>query len=328
MAGVKIVPLDPTDRAAFDAWYDCYLASDTHERPWQTAWTRHESEIMLTRPNDSVRKVPIAALDQGIVVGGALVEFTLLDNTSRAEFELFVHPDHRDGTVGDAIMDEAERLVRAEGRTQILAWWPYDLGTAPADGALVGLALRRGYREAMVEYQRALDLPVEVPEYSVADGYRLVTFEGFVPEAYREGVRGLEASFDTEAPSGVEWEPAVITAAIEDARWAREVAMGRTRVTTIALSDADEVVAYTWFGVPREFDWCFQDATLVVPAHRGHGLGMAIKWANLAALQRLFPAKRSVRTWNAGDNAWMVAINDAMGYRAVEAMAELVKDLD
>jgi len=42
---------------------------------------------------------------------------------------------------------------------------------------------------------------------------------------------------------------------------------------------------------------------------------MAMKTANVAQVQRLVPSVRRVHTWNAGENDYMWAINERLGYR-------------
>ena len=58
----------------------------------------------------------------------------------------------------------------------------------------------------------------------------------------------------------------------------------------------------------------YHQDTLVLREHRGHGLGLVLKLANVPVLRRAFPEVRTVRTWNAVENAHMLAVNDAMGY--------------
>jgi RimJ/RimL family protein N-acetyltransferase len=54
--------------------------------------------------------------------------------------------------------------------------------------------------------------------------------------------------------------------------------------------------------------------------HRGHGLGFAMKLANLFAMLEQHPGVRRINTWNAEDNGPMIAVNEDMGFR-VEARA-------
>jgi hypothetical protein len=66
-------------------------------------------------------------------------------------------------------------------------------------------------------------------------------------------------------------------------------------------------------------DVAFQWATIVRVAHRGHRLGMLLKLANLDQLRREMPTVRHLNTWNAASNTWMVAVNEAVGFRVMEA---------
>ena len=96
-------------------------------------------------------------------------------------------------------------------------------------------------------------------------------------------------------------------------------AQNRAKVSTAARHFASgHVVGYTEVVVPLgapESAW--QHDTLVVREHRGHGLGLAMKVANLWALLERHPAVRSINTWNAEDNAPMIAVNEEMGFEPV-----------
>jgi GNAT superfamily N-acetyltransferase len=59
----------------------------------------------------------------------------------------------------------------------------------------------------------------------------------------------------------------------------------------------------------------YQQDTLVLREHRGHGLGLALKLANHRALVAALPGVLRVRTWNAVENAHMLAVNTALGFR-------------
>jgi hypothetical protein len=65
----------------------------------------------------------------------------------------------------------------------------------------------------------------------------------------------------------------------------------------------------------------------VLPEHRGHALGLAMKIANHRAVRRLYPECRVLVTGNAGVNVAMNAVNDRLGYREIERCVEVKKDL-
>ena len=133
----------------------------------------------------------------------------------------------------------------------------------------------------------------------------------------------------TEAPSGA----LTLESEFFDAdrvRHEEDVAMaaGRSRIVTVALDDAGEVVAYTDIRVPRhEAGRAYQWGTLVHPAHRGHRLGVAVKAANHQLLQRQEPGVTEVITDNAEVNDHMIAVNELLGFRPTARCAEFQKTL-
>jgi hypothetical protein len=89
-----------------------------------------------------------------------------------------------------------------------------------------------------------------------------------------------------------------------------------------------QLVAFTDLLVrPAQPDLPVQSDTLVLREHRGHALGLAVKLANLRALQRERPDVTTVRTWNADTNTHMVAINARMGFSVTGWTREWAKDL-
>ncbi len=63
----------------------------------------------------------------------------------------------------------------------------------------------------------------------------------------------------------------------------------------------------------------------MLPAHRGHRLGLRMKLAMLAWLRDERPDVESADTWNASGNAPMIAINDALGCRLVAETVRFTK---
>jgi hypothetical protein len=70
-----------------------------------------------------------------------------------------------------------------------------------------------------------------------------------------------------------------------------------------------------------------QGDTIVDPAHRGRRLGLRIKLANLELLVREHPEVRAIDTFNADDNRWMIAVNEAMGFVPIQHVEDWELDV-
>ena len=68
-------------------------------------------------------------------------------------------------------------------------------------------------------------------------------------------------------------------------------------------------------GMPSQFD------TSVVRGHRGHRLGLLLKTDMLRWLRDVEPNLEQLETWNAASNAYMIGVNETLGY---EVVAEVV----
>jgi hypothetical protein len=100
-------------------------------------------------------------------------------------------------------------------------------------------------------------------------------------------------------------------------------ASGRTRHVVVAVAADSTLAGHNELVVPQhEPGVVWQWDTLVLPAHRGHRLGMALKVRNLRDVQAAHPDRTSVRTFNADSNSHMVAVNDAIGFVPVSYMGE------
>jgi hypothetical protein len=72
----------------------------------------------------------------------------------------------------------------------------------------------------------------------------------------------------------------------------------------------------------------FQEDTEVVPAHRGHKLGLRLKIEMLQRLREREPQIAQIDTWNAESNAHMIAVNELLGCVVVGRGVEMQKRLD
>lgn len=336
---VRVVPLDPHDDAQLREWYDVYLASESAGRELHTAFAFEEVRGAFRFTSESVAQHPLCAYVGDRLVGVAGCDLPLRDNLRQARIAVGVHPAWWRRGIGSALIAELERIAAGAGRTLLLAEasYPYD---APADGAGTPageFARHHGYTCGLGDVQRVLDLPVAEARLdelaaSVAPQHPGYTFRDVtspLPEDIALEVGRLRAAVDTEAPTGeIERETEVVDLARVREDEATMADMGRTRYATVAIAPDGTAAGYTELVVPEhDRPWVYQWGTLVRPAHRGHGLGLALKVRNTRWIQREHPDRTAVRTWNAEVNTHMIAVNEALGYRPVERMGEFQKRL-
>jgi len=99
----------------------------------------------------------------------------------------------------------------------------------------------------------------------------------------------------------------------DDAR--RNEALGREVFGALAVKGG-EAVAQTDIAVqPGETGKALQWGTYVHRDHRGHRLGLLLKIDMMHWLAEAEPQLKIIQTWNNVDNAFMINVNEALGYR-------------
>lgn len=336
---MEVVTLDPTDAARLEQWYAAYAAADRFDRDGQAVtWSSTDVAVLLREPSREARQQAFAGIVGGEVVATGWLSLPLLDNRWRADIEVHVVPRARRRGHGSTMLAHLEGVARAHGRTLLLAEvaWPYTGGSGPS-GAGPAFAQAHGFELALADVQRRLDLPVpgrtldRLADEAAARhaGYRLRSWTGPVPEDLLAEWTELNASLETEAPTGdLEIEPLSVDPSLvrEDERV--RALQRRVSVHTVALRPDGGLAAYTEIVVPElEPGRAYQWGTLVRAEDRGHRLGAAVKVANLRLLQESRPDVREVVTFNAESNAHMVAVNDLLGFAPVERLGEFQKRL-
>lgn len=151
-----------------------------------------------------------------------------------------------------------------------------------------------------------------------------------LPEGLLSSYCALRNHLGVDAPTGdVDFEVESMTPQLWLDRTAEDKELGRTRLTTVAIDDTSNVVAYTDLILPSppSID-VWQWGTLVQRDHRGHRLGMAVKVRNLQQLATADPGRARVLTCNAETNRNMVDINVRLGFEAIEVAPMLELRLD
>lgn len=148
-------------------------------------------------------------------------------------------------------------------------------------------------------------------------GYRLVTWGSVTPDEWAVGSSVLERSLG-EGPLDTGDEPV-------DGSYARRfermrLGRGRRAHHTGVVRESDgRLTGYTSISMTATHGWhALQGMTVVHASERGRGLGLLLKRANLHLVRGREPLLREVETTNDEDNAPMVALNRAIGFRPHE----------
>jgi len=337
---LQIRPVDPSDDAAIDAWHAVYFAAERHGRAeLATPWALEELRTQLQSPSRSRRTVLFLGEHAGLPAVAGNVQLRLLDNLTQAEVLVYTAPAQRRRGHGSAMLAVLEQAAREHGRELIASdtAWPHDLGPTGTGSPGLEFALKHGFSLGIGDVMRVLRLPVAdglladlaahaAPHHAA---YTLHSWVGPVPDDLVQGWAELATTLMTEAPLGeMEREPeAVDLAALREGEELGR-RQGRTKLNTVALDAEGTVVAYTDIAITaHEPTRAYQWGTLVRRADRGHRLGLAVKVANLALLQRETQGLEKVVTWNAEVNDHMIGVNEQLGFAAAERLGEFQKRL-
>lgn len=331
-SAIRIVPvttLDPDQAPLAQSWQDVFIASTT-----ATLGDDHDTWSMASRrareatPNWDRRY--LAALDEDDrVVAGAELSMPVRDNLELAIIDLVVHPNHRRRGTGSALLAHVLGAAREAGRSSIVAETAYPKdGSDPGEGFL----LAHGFDVAQTNLRNDLYVTDSHAgeNASAAAGYAIETSTNDTLDEWLEGRAILQQRMSTDAPTGdLDFEEEVWDADRIRGQRDATTASNRRAVESVARHlETGQLVAFTQLQVPDdEPGLAYQQDTLVLREHRGHGLGAAVKAANMHALRTEFPQTRTVRTWNAQSNAPMISVNEALGYRTTAILREWQKRL-
>jgi GNAT superfamily N-acetyltransferase len=313
---------ESTMRDGYEVWRAAMLDADPNEPVPMFP----EVLAMAQKPEVSTREEYALMRAGETPIGSYRLSMPLLDNLELVELDLGIDPTHQGRGHGRSLLGHALARCAELGRHQVLG-----AVTEPASEGETNRAMRfaeaAGAHRALGDLRRTLDLTaldherlasLRTQAEAASAGYELVHWAGRCPDELVDGYAALVARMSTDAPMG--------DLGIEPEKWdaarVREVetlhrAQGRFRIATVARRiDYGALVAMTDICVtkhdpPNAFQW----DTLVRKEDRGHRLGMLVKLANLALLLEQAPEAKRIHTWNADVNRWMIAINEAMGFR-------------
>ncbi|WP_405489565.1 GNAT family N-acetyltransferase [Streptomyces sp. NBC_00096] len=317
---ITLLSEPPTDAEA-QAWREVLTASRAADLPQLPAPSPGEVAGRLRVPPARGRSVRWAS-ENGIA---SLLLFTDGSNDHTAFLdELTVRPDARRRGEGTALWRRVREELLAQGRTSVSM--EVDLG-----GAGQAFAESVGFENVLpmawyVQDVRDLQDVREARESredaaSPVPGYELLCWPGLVPDDWAPAVAVAHGAMD-DAPSG-DLDQRVQTWTAERLHAAHRLILARGgALTTVAAVTPDgEVAAYTELVLPDPAGpRALQYDTVVVPGHRGRGLGLAVKRRMLGAARTRHPSLRHIATSVADENTPMLAVNAALGYRRERAV--------
>jgi GNAT superfamily N-acetyltransferase len=328
---VKEIELAVGDRRS-EAWLEVHHAAN--RAVWGDAAQRTSIEEIVDvadRRHEVRRTFLVSEAGSDVVLAAGQTIRRTRENLGTAGLWLSVHPEHQRRGIGSLLLGHCEQTLRDDGCDRI-----HEHSGSPAEhgDAATGFALANGYRQTLVDLRQDLALPVHEATLGALDprpdptAYVIETSVDGLPEDWLEDRAVLARRMSTDAPSGdidldeEDWDA-------ERVRQLWNTPSPIWGVESVARHvPTGRLVAFTDIVVrPGQPDLAVQSDTLVLREHRGRALGLAVKLANLRALQRERPDATTVRTWNADTNTHMIAINERMGFAVMGWTREWAKHL-
>lgn len=333
---MNIREIDPSDEPSTHRLWEVGKAAEEAGRPWSPYWSWPAAQSAFTSASSTSAKVLLGAFDGEVMIGGAELTFPLRDNTQSMRLEVYVDPVHQRRGAGSALAEVALATATGRGRTLVNADVATPL-TGP-DSPGLRLARRLGFTTGVVNDMKVVDLdatehlwqPILAETEPAGTGYELRSWADSCPDDLVQGYCALLSAFVEETPTGdLDIEPELWDEERLREKEERFARSGRHETITVAVSPQGEVVGVTEAMVSGHApDRGFQGATIVLPAHRGHRLGLRLKATNHLRLRERFPACRTVLTGNADVNTAMNRVNVRLGFGPVEQIHEMQKKLE
>jgi GNAT superfamily N-acetyltransferase len=321
-----IEALEPADDDRYAEFYSVYRSAITEE--WDRPYGPQELRVSLLDDSEFQQVVGYVGRDDaGTAVVVGTIEFTFKDNRDLGFVQIYVTPARRREGHGTAMESHLAEVARGQGRTSLMGEARWD---AVSNGSEhTAFAEARGYHLDLADGHRVLDLPATLPDAPPRDGYTLLDWRGRTPDEWVDQYAEMVSVFLQEAPAGDHpIENEFYDAARIRADEQRMAGQGRVMQVVAAVSPDGELAAHTQLVFPdADPADVYQWATLVLPAHRGHGLGLTLKVRAMQAAADLLEGRRYVHTGNALSNEPMIAVNDALGYRLVGYSGEFVRSI-
>ena len=278
--------------------------------------------LAVTMPGE--RRSSWLALADGEVIGHA----SLLALEEIGVLEVSVVPAARNGDTETALLAAVARRAAEEGFESVGV---EVVGATPS----VEFFESHGFSCAFIEMRNMLNLGevdwLRLGEMAagISAGYRLEYHPDGPPETHLPAYADAKEAARAGVVNDLELRPSSYDADRLRASLATLRARGLKPYIVLAVHEASQTIAgLTEVVVPAQRPTrADQYDTVVVPAHRGYGIGRALKARMLFELRAAEPGLVDVQTWNATENEPMVKVNAELGFKPDREWREYEADV-
>lgn len=322
---VVVEPLDPwrAGEAELTGVFEVRAAAQEVDAPTQEPVTPESVVARLRSPMPGLGETRhwLARRDDD-VVGTATVIFPEAENSGLALVEVIVHPRSRRRGIGTAVLRALVPELTARGRDVVEGMQITKGGAGEAWAAATGF---RTVNESILQRLRFADVDPVLWDVPVPDGYRLEQWIGAAPaELVASYAAAKQAIHDAPRGDAALREPAWTVDRVRAAEAEALEQRVEERVVVAVAEGTGEVAGLTQLWLhPRRPTWAYQRDTAVLAAHRGHGLGLAVKARMLRWLTADRPDLDLVYTGTSADNVHMAGLNHLLGFATVRSTVEV-----
>lgn len=315
---MRLVNARDLDRAQFEAALELQQRLDATRDPQLPVTPAGELRATFDdNASDNARHERTVAFIDDHAVAIAHVELTR-DPANSGLVMVDLAPVVSDAS--SVLVGELLRLAQADGRTSVIAWGDC---TPATDAFWTGL----GAELRFTEQESDLDMASVDAELmrrwidAAPKDIDLVYWLGRCPDEHVDALIATANAMNHAPTDDLEIADTVYDAAMLRADFDARDACGIDYLGILAIGTDGSAAGATEVFVNRfrpAFAW--QWNTVVLPAHRGRGIG---RWMKASMWQRLradAPEVATLRTGNAQSNAYMLAINTEMGYKPSRLM--------
>lgn len=323
--GIAPVDIDTVGQATLRAWHAAWVAAHRadHEPGPPPGWDRFRGLLRHDSWSGEAPQWWLARDGQG-PAGWLSVALPHDDNRHAAICVIGVAPGQRRRGIGRALVGVAADHARTNGRRVLLCECA-DAAGAPEFAAAVGAepgvhGIRRLQHLGRLSPAWLSSLLGDARQH--AADYEVRCWAGRVPDESAAEVAAVLESMNDAPVDELEYG---------DERWdvdrlrrsERSAAETGYRLTLVAARHvpSGQLAGLTRLAVVEDDpSWAQQWETVVVPAHRGHRLGLILKLEMIRHMRTAEPALATIETDNAASNPYMIAINETLGFEPVDVL--------